>query len=236
MADLTAEEKERLLAGLQADASFRAEVRRALITEELLTLPDRFAAFVVEMHEFVVEMHAFVAEMHEFVAEMHAFVAEMRAFVATTERRLNALEASVGTLKGSDLERRVEAHPRRYLCAALAGARTVSDAELEAMAPDELDERLVEVEKADVVVRGRVGDERLLGVAEVSWRAHSDDVERAHRRASVLADMTGQPVLPMVISAEPPGAAVTERARALAVALIVVDADEALVPGRALVA
>ncbi|MHB8340686.1 MAG: hypothetical protein ACYDB7_05860 [Mycobacteriales bacterium] len=236
MAALTSEEKERLLLALREDAAFRDEVRRALLAEELLDLPDRFAAFVVEMHTFVVEMHTFVVEMHTFVAEMRAFVAEVHEFVAVTERRLGALEASVGTLKGTDLERRVEAHPRRYLTAALAAARTVGEAELLAMAGDELDERLTEVERADLVVRGRLGGEKLLGVVEVSWRAHSDDVERAHRRASVLADMAEEQVLPIVVSAESPGEAVTERARSLAVTLVVVDADQPLVAGRALAA
>ncbi len=78
----TIEDLERIL---RENEDWRERIRRLLLTDELLTLPERHA-------EFVAEMRSFVAEMHSFVAEMRSFVAEMRAFVAETNRRLDNLE------------------------------------------------------------------------------------------------------------------------------------------------
>lgn len=50
---LSAEDRERFLSSLRTDEAFREEVRREVLTEELLAMPQRFAAFVEEMHAFV---------------------------------------------------------------------------------------------------------------------------------------------------------------------------------------
>ncbi len=83
----TIEDLERIL---RENEDWRNRIRRLLLTEELLTLPERHA-------EFVTEMRSFVAEMNSFVAEMHEFVAEMRTFVTETNRRLTNLEAHAET-------------------------------------------------------------------------------------------------------------------------------------------
>jgi hypothetical protein len=43
---LSSEDKERLLSYLHTDQGFREEVRREVLTAELLSLPERFAALV----------------------------------------------------------------------------------------------------------------------------------------------------------------------------------------------
>ena len=232
MAVLSPEQREQILGALRDDASFRDEMRRALLSAELLALPDRFAAFVEEMHGFVEEMHA-------FVEEMHAFAEDVRAFVASTDRRLGALESSVGSLKGTDLEHRVETHPMRYLLGAMASATTLGEPELVALAGAGAgDDDLGELVLADAVVQGRERGSRepLLGVVEVSWRAHTDDVERAHRRATILARLTHARVLPIVVSQEAPGEAVEDRATARGVTLMLANTTRPLAVGRALVA
>jgi hypothetical protein len=91
---LTADEKQRFLSSLRSDEAFREEVRRELLTSELLALPQRFAAFVDEVH----------------------------AFVEATDRRLAALEQRVGRLeddfgeaRGETLELKVRQGPGYYL-------------------------------------------------------------------------------------------------------------------------
>jgi len=50
---LTYEERERFLSSLRSDAAFRDDVRRELLTTELLSFHERFAAFVDDVHAFV---------------------------------------------------------------------------------------------------------------------------------------------------------------------------------------
>ena len=49
-----------LLALLRENQEFREAVRQAILTEELLTLPARFNAFVSEMRDFVSEMRSYI--------------------------------------------------------------------------------------------------------------------------------------------------------------------------------
>ncbi len=108
----TIEDLERILS---ENEDWRNRIRRLLLTDELLTLPERHAEFVTEMRSFVAEMNSFVAEMNAFVAEMNAFVAEMRSFVAETNRRLTNLEEHAETTdrRLTNLEEHAETTDRR---------------------------------------------------------------------------------------------------------------------------
>ncbi len=193
---LSSEEQDRFIASLAEDAAFREKVRRSLLTEELLSLPDRFAAFVEEMRTFVEEMHT---------------------FVDATNKRFEALERDVGDLKGTDLERRVRDHPRRYLEPLARHFSNVDDL------VDALDDdAYLDVIRADLIVKGTgPRHEERIFVVEAAWRAHVDEVTRAKRRASLLAPVAPLPVVPVVFSDQPPGDAVVARARSEGVDLVV---------------
>ncbi|MGH9129463.1 MAG: hypothetical protein ACRDY2_11005 [Acidimicrobiales bacterium] len=190
---LTSDERARFLASLRQDAGFRAEVRREVLTPELLSLPERFAAFV---------------------EEMHAFVEEMRAFVATTNRRLDAVDRDLarlrddsGKLKGEVLETKIRFNPGYYLRRHAKKVKLLQLDELleyvgkEDMSDDDYDT----LNGADVLARGisRPGGEPVVLVAETTWRVHRGDVERSVVRRDVLRrhDITG---IVAIVSVEPP--------------------------------
>ena len=113
-----------LLRLLENDADFRRDVRRWILTEELLAVPARIDALesqqtrmgdllvkVVEMQSAMRDrMDAFEKRMDEFSERMDAFSERMDGFaleMLTMNRRLGTLEDRVGTLWGRDLEERL---------------------------------------------------------------------------------------------------------------------------------
>ncbi|MGC8626214.1 MAG: hypothetical protein ACP5VR_01450 [Acidimicrobiales bacterium] len=192
---LTAEERERFLASLRTDEAFREELRRELLTTELLSLPQRFAAFVDEVHAFVDEVHA---------------------FVEATDRRFNALERDMGQLKGLSLEHKIRANPGYYLYRYLRKARVVGlDELLQWLGAEDLDDdEYSALAQSDLFVRGTLPQDGrpVLVVVEATWRARSGDIDRQVAKLDILA-RHGAQALAVVVAMEPPSPSVAHLAK-----------------------
>ncbi len=197
---LSSDERDRFLTTLRSDAAFREEVRREVLSAELLELPQRFAAFV--------------EEMHTFREEVHAFVMEMRAFRESTERRLGALESVTGRLtddsaklRGMILEQTIRGNPGYYL---RRHARRVKLADLDDLL-DDLgiadmgDDDYKVLARTDVLATGRSseGGKAVVFVVEATWRAHTGDVDRQAARRRILSER-GVDAVAIIASTEEP--------------------------------
>ena len=197
---LSSDERDRFLTTLRSDAAFREEVRREVLSAELLELPQRFAAFV--------------EEMHTFREEVHAFVMEMRAFRESTERRLGALESVTGRLtddsaklRGMILEQTIRGNPGYYL---RRHARRVKLADLDDLLDDlgiadmGVDDYKV-LARTDVLATGRSseGGKAVVFVVEATWRAHTGDVDRQAARRRILSER-GVDAVAIIASTEEP--------------------------------
>ena len=197
---LSSDERDRFLTILRSDAAFREEVRREVLSAELLELPQRFAAFV--------------EEMHTFREEVHAFVMEMRAFRESTERRLGALESVTGRLtddsaklRGMILEQTIRGNPGYYL---RRHARRVKLADLDDLL-DDLgiadmgDDDFKVLARTDVLATGRSseGGKAVVFVVEATWRAHTGDVDRQAARRRILSER-GVDAVAIIASTEEP--------------------------------
>lgn len=197
---LSSDERDRFLTTLRSDAAFREEVRREVLSAELLELPQRFAAFV--------------EEMHTFREEVHAFVMEMRAFRESTERRLGALESVTGRLtddsaklRGMILEQTIRGNPGYYL---RRHARRVKLADLDDLL-DDLgiadmgDDDFKVLARTDVLATGRSseGGKAVVFVVEATWRAHTGDVDRQAARRRILSER-GVDAVAIIASTEEP--------------------------------
>ncbi len=202
---LSSDERDRFLTTLRSDAAFREEVRREVLSAELLELPQRFAAFV--------------EEMHTFREEVHAFVMEMRAFRESTERRLGALESVTGRLtddsaklRGMILEQTIRGNPGYYL---RRHARRVKLADLDDLLDDlgiaDLgiadmgDDDYKVLARTDVLATGRSseGGKAVVFVVEATWRAHTGDVDRQAARRRILSER-GVDAVAIIASTEEP--------------------------------
>lgn len=165
---------------LEEQPEWRAELRRMVLTEELLALP----------------------ELVRGLAEAQRRTEER---VEKLERRMDQVVQDLGELKGDSLERRYRERAPAYFSPLVRRVHVVFGDELVALLEEAvaqgllLEEEADEVAQADVVVGGRRREDgaQVYLVVEVSWGVGVSDVERAGRWASFLAK-TGTPTLPVV--------------------------------------
>jgi hypothetical protein len=232
---------------MEADPALRAQLRSVLLSDELLALPDTVARIAADLKEFgektdrrltnlegdVGTMKGDVGTLKENVAVLTDDVGTLKDNVAVLTDDVGTLKGDVGTLKGDGLELRLRDRPGSHIGFFLRKARAldIDDVLTEDQA---LDDRYVPIFRLDAVFEGTVAGNRVLAATEASWVAHVDDVERAVERAKLLAEATGRPVLPLVVSREDPGEVVVARARESHVALLVIETQEVRNPGEPL--
>lgn len=186
---------------LEQHPEWRAELRRLVLTEELLALPDQIA-----------ELTRQVTRLTEAQARTEEWQAHTEEWQTRTEARLDSLTGvvkrlndDVGTLKGKGLETHYRLHGSPFFGSLLRRPHVLSSEELSDILDPSMDQgslssdEALEVRRADLVVRGTRRKDRTLVylVVEVSWTIDLEDVERAARRSVHLAK-TGLSVLPVV--------------------------------------
>ena len=210
---------------LQARPEWRADLRRVVLTDELLALPEQIARLQVEtdrrFHELAEAQRRTeerVAALAEAQNRINEQIAALTRVVYALTEDVRVLKIDVGDLKGDNLERRYREKAPAYFGRLVRRMRVLSTEELAGPLEDAVEQgQLTEAEKdeailTDLVVRGRYqgsGAEVYL-VIEVSWGVGVHDVERAVQRAAVLGKL-GIPALPVVA-----GKAVTAQAEQLA--------------------
>ena len=210
---------------LQARPEWRADLRRVVLTDELLALPEQIARLQAEtdrrFHELAEAQRRTeerVAALAEAQNRINEQIAALTRVVYALTEDVRVLKIDVGDLKGDNLERRYREKAPAYFGRLVRRMRVLSAEELAGLLEDAVEQgQLTEAEKGeailtDVVVRGRYhgsGAEVYL-VVEVSWGVGVHDVERAVQRAAVLGKL-GIPALPVVA-----GKAVTAQAEQLA--------------------
>jgi cell division protein FtsB len=182
---------------------WRAELRRLVLTEELLELPQ----IVRDLAEAQQRTEQQVAQLTQQVTQLTQQVAQIVEALRRTERQIVRLQDDVGGLKGMALEQRYRTHAFAYLSRLVRRTHVLTDDELvalleEAVARGALSEDgMDEIGRADMVVRGQRREsqspDEVYLVVEISWGVGTGDVERAVRRAALL-NQTGLHAMPVV--------------------------------------
>jgi hypothetical protein len=215
----TVEEFQDLIRLLQERPEWRADLRRLVLTDELLALPElvrelvqaqqRTEGRVGRLEESVESLRAETERRFQELATAQLTLTrrmdDLREAVQTLADRTYTLTTDVGELKGSDLERRYRERPFAYFQRLVRQAHTLSGDELNAMldravtAGQLTEEDVDEIVWADAIVRGRrrEDDQEVYLVVEASWGVGPYDVQRADKRAKLLAK-TGLTTLPVV--------------------------------------
>jgi hypothetical protein len=204
-----------LIGILEQHPEWRTELRRLMLTEELLSLPQivhdlaeaqqRTEQRIEELVEAQRRTEQRIEELVEAQRRTEQRVEELAEAQRRTEQRIGRLQDDVGDLKGVILEERYYRRASSYFSRLVRRSQVISSSELtgllaEAVARGALSEEGAdEVGWADVVVRGQRREDatEVYLVVEVSWGVGTSDVERAVRRAALLAQ-TGVPTLPVV--------------------------------------
>jgi len=199
-----------LVALLTQHPEWQAELRRLVLTEELLALP-----------QIVRDLAEAQQRTEQQIAQLIQQVTQLTEAQRRTERQIVRLQDDVGELKGIVLEERYRNHAFAYFSRLVRRIYTLMEDELvalleEAVARGALSEDgMDEIARADVVVRGqrRESPGEIYLVVEVSWGVGLGDVERAVRRAALLSQ-TGLQTMPVVA-----GERITDEAAELARAM-----------------
>ena len=77
---------------LRENPEWREEIRRTLLSAELLELPETHAALTARVDALTIGLDALTTEVRELTAKVDALTTEVRAFVEATNRRLDSLE------------------------------------------------------------------------------------------------------------------------------------------------
>lgn len=194
-------ERTRFLRALQDDPEFRAEVRRLLLSKELLELPDRFARFAAYVEGFIEEQKGFNEDQKRINARVDATLARIETNIAR-------IETNIGVLKGNVARRVLRDHHETILdLLQLDFSDILQRSDLtrlvrnSGMANDiEFGQRR-SFYAADLVLAGTdaEGDTHYVA-AEASFTADSQDTDRAIRNAEFLTRFTGQPSHSVVAS------------------------------------
>jgi hypothetical protein len=179
---------------LEEHPEWRADLRRVLLTDELLELPRHLAQLAAQMRELV---------------EAQRRTETQLAMLTDSVRRMGD---DLGTVKGRELERTYREKAAVFFDTVLQEPRALSFEEVRALLDDGARRGVLsaaerrELGRADLIIQGKhlqTGEAQYL-VVEVSWGVRSTDVERAAKRAALLrklgllgvAVVAGEGILP----------------------------------------
>ncbi|MBI2568049.1 MAG: hypothetical protein HYV63_13555 [Candidatus Schekmanbacteria bacterium] len=202
---------------LKTMPEWKEELRRLILTDELLALPasvERLEEKVDELGGMADELGGQMVELGKKVGRLDARTVrleektdrleqktdrleektdELGRKVDKLDSRLERVEGDVGTLKGWGLEARYRENPGSFFRALLRSPRKTRD--LDKILEDAVDHGLLAATEADEILRADLvlqGLDRQSGalrylVVEISWGVGETDVERAKRRATLLS-------------------------------------------------
>jgi septal ring factor EnvC (AmiA/AmiB activator) len=210
---------EDLLNVLKAEPMWLEELRKLILTSDLLKLPERFEEFVQKdfkelndrvdrMEQEMIGLKDEVKELKDRVEKIDERLTKVESDVEVLKEDVRTLKNDVAELKGSDFERKVRENAPAYLGKLIRKCKVLD----KAIIADQLDEaldagRITEEEReealsVDLVAEGYLRVEpqkKVLVVAEVSVKADKVDVERAHKRSKLVEKAFGSPTIPAVI-------------------------------------
>lgn len=191
------------------------ELRRVFLTEELIDLPKKFQDFLQNdfypLKEKVDKIEKDVEILKQDVAILKQDVAILKQDVAILKQDVAKLKIDVGWLKGGFMELLVRDKVGAFFGRLLKKASLLDTSELADSLYDSVEKGIIssqdaqEALRVDAVVRGflrKDGPKEVLIAAEISFVVDKEDVQRAAKRAMIIAKVLGKECIPAVIGKE----------------------------------
>jgi len=190
----TADEFHDLIRLVESHPEWRAELRRLVLTDELLALPEQVGALTREVTALATIQQRLEEQMTTLTIQVTALA-----------RSVHTLTDDVGHLKGRSLEADYRTKGPSYFGPLIRRPHVLTSDELVTLLEEARehgvfsDAEVQELYDADLVVRGRraIDGTEVYLIVEVSWGVGPYDVERAARRAALLAHI-GVAAIPVV--------------------------------------
>ncbi len=211
---------EDLLRLLREDAHFYEQARRLILTDELINLPERFAAFAGRVDDFIAKQEQFNERVDDFIAKQGQFNERVDAFIEE-QRGINQEQQATNQRVDAFIQEQNTTHQRiERILADLRGSLTIricrqnsdniaaalglsivdhlTPATLRAMVrasppADANDGDLQSFYRADLIASALDQDDNEAYLAvEASFTADARDTRRAIRNAKLLTELTGR--------------------------------------------
>lgn len=195
---------------LRERPEWRDEIRKLVLTDELLTLPQRFSEYAASADRRLDELTQVVQELAKSLQELTQCFEQ---YAEITNRRVSSLEGRVGNLEGSHYESKVvrllPTRIRLENVVNLNNPQVVYPVNGNAPALDSLiqialnngvisHEQMIDLTDADAII---AADDNRYAVVESSITLAERDINRAIGRAALMSRITGSETVPVVASA-----------------------------------
>ncbi len=204
-----------LLSILKEHPDWLEELRKLVLTDELMQLPKKFDEFVKRYEKFIEEefkpLKATVEKQGKDIEVLKSDVAVLKEDVAVLKKDVGFLKTDVGDLKGDNFERKVRERAPSYFGKLILKCKLIDTIELANVCDDALESGIITDDErddallCDVVVSGVLRhnkEKEVLLVAEVSVVVDKVDVKRASRRARIIEKCFNIPAIPVAIGKE----------------------------------
>ena len=185
---------------LNENDEFRQAVRRHVLSDELIQLPERLAKFETHVEGFIGEQRQFNQEQRQFNQRMETEISELRQFNKEQRRFNQRMENSIGELRGNTARQVVSTHfieiaeGMGFRCKGILMRADLVQMLIHSERDDIPHGDRQSFFRADLVVEATDSDGAMHYIAvEASYTADQRDTSRAQRNAALLTRFTGHP-------------------------------------------
>ncbi len=188
-----------ILRALKSHPDWLEELRKIILTTELLELPKKFD-----------ELLKRVEKIESDVEILKQDVAVLKQDVEILKKDMAYLKGEFGRFKGKDFERTIKDKHYAYFGKLLRKTKLVQFEEILQIIDDAEEKGLIKEEQRDsllnldIIVKGQIKSTQkpVVLAVEISYSLYEDDIERAIERAQILAQILHEEVIPTVVTAE----------------------------------
>lgn len=199
---------------LETQPEWRAEMRRLVLTDDVLGLPQALRDLAQTVHEWAEAQRGYEKRSEErfgrIEGDIHTLktdVAVLKTDVAVLKTDVKRLDDRVGRLDGRSFEQQARERIPSYLSRFALRLRPISHVDLANLLEDAFEEGRISEEQMDdaklidLVASGRRREDKatIYLAAEASITIAQHDIERAERRAAIIATATGVETMPVII-------------------------------------
>ena len=213
---------------METQPVWRAEMRRLVLSDDILKLPQEIRELSQIVREFaeasrrhderLMQLETEIAEVNKRnearftrvetdIAEIKGDVSVLKSDVSVLKSDVSVLKSDVAGMKGENLERRVREHTFVFLSRFARRVKLVSESDFGRLIEDAVEEERLREEEAedlkwlDIVALGQDREQRteLYLACEVSSSVSEYDLARAISRAALLQKATGVKTMPVIL-------------------------------------
>ena len=213
---------------METQPVWRAEMRRLVLSDDILKLPQEIRELSQVVREFaeasqrhderLMQLETEIAEVNKRnearftrvetdIAEIKGDVSVLKSDVSVLKSDVSVLKSDVAGMKGENLERRVREHTFVFLSRFARRVKLVSESDFGRLIEDAVEEERLREEEAedlkwlDIVALGQDREQRteLYLACEVSSSVSEYDLARAISRAALLQKATGVKTMPVIL-------------------------------------